>query len=93
MIDSDAQNYQSMAGNRILHAANKVKKDVFYTQLSDIANELGKRIAELIKDSDVQKKTREYQYSLGRFAHYKNRKGYLAKAVALNSLLNICVSI
>ena len=56
MIDSDAQNYQSMAGNRNLHAANKVKKDVFYTQLSDIANELGKRIAELIKDSDVQKK-------------------------------------
>ena len=45
-----------MAGNRNLHAANKVKKDVFYTQLSDIANELGKRIAELIKDSDVQKK-------------------------------------
>ena len=56
MIDSDAQNYQSMAGNRNLHAANQVKKDVFYTQLSDIANELGKRIAELIKDSDVQKK-------------------------------------
>ena len=45
-----------MAGNSNLHAANKVKKDVFYTQLSDIANELGKRIAELIKDSDVQKK-------------------------------------
>ena len=34
MIDS------SMAGNSNLHAANKAKKDEFYTQLSDIANEL-----------------------------------------------------
>ena len=29
-----------MAGNKNLHAANKAKKDEFYTQLSDIANEL-----------------------------------------------------
>ncbi|MBQ8055341.1 MAG: adenine-specific methyltransferase EcoRI family protein [Paludibacteraceae bacterium] len=29
-----------MAGNSNLHAANKAKKDEFYTQLSDIANEL-----------------------------------------------------
>ncbi len=29
-----------MAGNRPLHAANKAKKDEFYTQLSDITNEL-----------------------------------------------------
>ena len=29
-----------MAGNRSLHAANKAKQDEFYTQLSDIENEL-----------------------------------------------------
>lgn len=29
-----------MAGNSNLHAANKAKKDEFYTQLTDIANEL-----------------------------------------------------
>ncbi len=29
-----------MAGNKNLHAANKAKQDEFYTQLSDIANEL-----------------------------------------------------
>ena len=29
-----------MAGNKNLHAANKAKKDEFYTQLSDIENEL-----------------------------------------------------
>ena len=35
------QNYQSiMAGNINLHAANKAKKDEFYTQLVDIENEL-----------------------------------------------------
>ena len=29
-----------MAGNESLHAANRAKKDEFYTQLSDIENEL-----------------------------------------------------
>ena len=29
-----------MAGNRSLHAANKAKEDEFYTELSDIENEL-----------------------------------------------------
>ena len=32
--------YQSMAGNADLHAANKAKKDEFYTRLDDIALEL-----------------------------------------------------
>ncbi len=32
--------YQRMAGNINLHAANKAKKDEFYTQLVDIENEL-----------------------------------------------------
>ena len=34
------KNYQSMAGNVDLHAANKAKKDEFYTRLDDIAQEL-----------------------------------------------------
>ena len=29
-----------MAGNDLLHAASKAKKDEFYTRLDDIANEL-----------------------------------------------------
>ena len=33
-------NYQSMAGNKSLRAANKAKNDEFYTQLTDIEKEL-----------------------------------------------------
>lgn len=40
VIDSNAQRYQSMAGNKNLNAALKAKKDEFYTQMDDIAAEL-----------------------------------------------------
>ena len=41
VIDSLCKNYQSiMAGNKNLRDANRAKKDEFYTQLSDIENEL-----------------------------------------------------
>lgn len=41
-----------MAGNKNLNAANKAKKDEFYTQLDDIANEL-KHYRQHFRDKDV----------------------------------------
>ena len=40
VIDSIAQISITMAGNKSLNAANKAKEDEFYTELSDIENEL-----------------------------------------------------
>ena len=73
-----------MAGNKNLHAANKAKKDEFYTQLPDIENEL-KHYKEHFKDKTVLCNCDDPRVS--NFFHYFS---YNFEKLGLKKLITTC---
>ena len=73
-----------MAGNKSLHAANKAKEDEFYTELSDIENEL-KHYKEHFKDKVVLCNCDDPRIS--NFFHYFS---YNFEQLGLKKLITTC---
>lgn len=84
-IDSSMQKLSIvMAGNKSLHAANKAKEDEFYTELSDIENEL-KHYKEHFKDKVVLCNCDDPRIS--NFFHYFS---YNFEQLGLKKLITTC---
>ena len=84
VIDSVRKLSIIMAGNKKLHAANKAKKDEFYTQLPDIENEL-KHYKQHFKDKVVLCNCDDPRIS--NFFHYFSHN---FEALGLKKLITTC---